>query len=92
MDRKKDIIKMIQKISGRYSEYEVFTDWIKCCFLAISNTTDIFNHDKVWQDREQAYIDTIRKYEPEEQEKQMEMFYLLVETLEYEICGLIWPF
>ena len=28
MDRKKDIIKIISRISGRYSEYEVFTDWI----------------------------------------------------------------
>lgn len=89
MDRKKDIIKMIGRISGRYSEYEVFTDWIKCCSLAISNSTDIFNHDGVWQDREQAYIDTMRKYEPKEREMLMEMFYLLVETLEYEMTDVL---
>lgn len=29
MDRKKEIIKCIESISGRYSAYEVFADWIK---------------------------------------------------------------
>jgi hypothetical protein len=28
MDRKKDIIQMIATMSGKYSGYEIFTDWI----------------------------------------------------------------
>ena len=60
MNRKKDIINTIRSISGRYSEYEVFTDWIRCCALSISNSMDML-HGKVWQDRERAYLDTIKK-------------------------------
>ena len=81
MDRKKDIIKTINSISGKYSAYEVFSDWIRCSSLAISNSCQLF-HDKVWQDREQMYLDTIRKYTKEEVQKFVEMLGLLVETLE----------
>ena len=82
MDRKKDIIKIINGISGRYPVYEVFADWIRCSALAISNTCQIF-HDRIWEEREQEYINTMKKYRPEEQQKIAEMLYLLIETLEH---------
>lgn len=44
MDYKKEIISAIQKISGRYSVYEVFADWVKMTAIAISNTIDINNY------------------------------------------------
>lgn len=81
MNRKKEIIQAIEKIAGKYSAYEVFTDWIRCMALSISNTTDL-NHDKVWKDREQAYKDTMRKYTFEERIKLSEMFAWLAETLD----------
>lgn len=81
MDRKKDIIKCIESISGRYSSYEVFTDWIRCCALAISNRLMLLQN-KVWKDREQAYMDTIRKYSQSEAQKFPEMLNMLCETLE----------
>ena len=31
---KKEIIRNLEKISGKYSMYEVFSDWIKCGALA----------------------------------------------------------
>ena len=82
MDRKKDIIKILDSISGRYSMYEVFSDWIRCSALAISNSCQLF-HDRIWQDREQEYINTVKKYKPEEQQKIVEMLCLLIETLEH---------
>lgn len=81
--RKKEIIKIIEKISGKYSSYEVFTDWIRCCSLSISNSCTLFK-DKVWKDREQMYLDTIKKYTKEEVDLFVEMFVLLSETLEEE--------
>lgn len=81
MDRKKEIIKCIESISGRYSAYEIFTDWIKCSSLAISNSMDL-HHGKIWKDREQMYLDTVRKYEKEEIHIFTKMLRMLVDTLE----------
>ena len=80
MDRKKDIIKILNSISGKYSAYEVFSDWIRCGALAVSNTCQLI-HDHIWQDREQEYINTMKKYTAEEQCGFAEMFSMLVETL-----------
>ena len=80
MDRKKDIIKILNSMSGRYSTYEVFSDWICCSALAVSNACQMI-HDRIWQDREQEYINIIKKYVPEEQSRFVEMLSLLVETL-----------
>lgn len=81
MNRKKDIIKIINGIAGKYSAYEVFSDWIRCASLSISNSCQLF-HDKVWHDREQMYLDTMRKYTKNEGEMFVEMLGLLTETLE----------
>ena len=81
MDRKKDIIKMITEMSGKYSAYEIFTDWIRCGAIAINNSCQLI-HDKVWTEREQMYMDTMRKYTKEEQRKLSQMFAMLAETLE----------
>lgn len=81
MDRKKDIIKMIDTIAGKYSAYEVFSDWIRCCSLAISNSCQL-DHDKVWKKRGQEYLDTIKRYTSEEVNKFAKMLAMLTETLE----------
>ena len=80
-NHRKDIIASINQISGKYSAYEVFTDWIRCMALSISNTCDM-KRDKVWEDREQAYKDTMRKYSLEERKKLCEMMVWLAETLD----------
>lgn len=84
MDKKQEIINTINRISGRYSAYEVFTDWIRCSALATSNAYQL-SHDKVWQDREQAYLDTTKKYKKEELLEFSRMLIFLAEALEYKI-------
>lgn len=81
MDCKKEIIKIIGSMSGRYSGYEIFTDWIRCLALSIEQSTHLIRN-KDWQDREQAYLDTIKRYKPDEMEKMAEMTARLIETLE----------
>ena len=44
-----EIVKKITSISGTYSGYEIFSDWIKAFALSISNSTDILQ-GKIWQD------------------------------------------
>lgn len=81
MDRSKDMIKVINSIAGRYSSYEVFCDWIKCCSLVISNSCQII-HDRVWEERERAYLDIVKKYTKEEMNKFVKLLAMLTETLE----------
>lgn len=80
MNRKKDIIKAIEQISGKYSAYEVFTDWIRCMAMSISNTVTPF-HGPIWKEREDLYLSTMNKYNPEEQTRLCEMTAWLAETL-----------
>lgn len=77
----KEIISTIESIAGKYSAYEVFTDWIRCMALGISNSLQMI-HDKVWQEREQAYLDTMRKYTESERIQLCEMLAWLAETLD----------
>lgn len=88
MDNQKEIIKMINDISGRYSPYEVFSDWVKCCAIAVSNASTII-HDKVWESRENEYVTTMKKYELEDRRKFTEMFYLLTEELEKNMSDVL---
>lgn len=84
MDEKKEIINHIRSIAGRYSEYEVFVDWIRCGALAISNAVTPF-HGKTWKEREKTYTDTINRYTKKEQKIFPEMFALLAIALEKEM-------
>lgn len=82
------IINTINSISGKYSSYEVFSDWIKCGSLMYSNQTD-FIHGKLWQKREQTYIDTMKRYSLEERKKLVEMFGILAMAMEQEITDVL---
>ena len=81
MNRRKEMIKLIGEMAGKYSSYEIFSDWIRCVALSISNTTNLIK-DQVWHEREQAYLDTMRKYTPEEREKLAILTGCLIDELE----------
>jgi type I restriction-modification system DNA methylase subunit len=81
MNRKKEIIECIEKLSGKYSAYEIFTDWIRCMALSISNSL-VPIHDSIWQAREQSYLDTTNRYTSEELSSMCEMTAWLAETLD----------
>lgn len=81
MDYKKKMIDRIQKISGRYSAYEVFTDFVRMGALSIQNTCAQV-HGGIWKEREQMYMDTARKYKPDELRVMCELMGLLTLALE----------
>lgn len=80
MSAKKEIENIISSISGKYSPYEVFSDWIRACAISVQNQC-VFFHDKTWEKREQTYKDTVRRYTDPEVEKFAEMFVLLGDAL-----------
>lgn len=89
MDRKREIIQIIDSMSGKYSGYEIFTDWIRSLSLAIENSTHMI-HDKYWRDREQLYLDTMRKYTEQERSNLCKLTACLVDTLEdgpFDVLG-----
>lgn len=59
---KKEIIKIIQKISPKYGLYNVFRDFLTLASCTISNGVD----KKQWREREEMYLQTIQKYERDE--------------------------
>lgn len=88
MGAKQEIEKSIEKIAGRYSPYEVFSDWIRCCAISIANTVTVF-HDRVWENRESIYKDTISRYTQEEREEFARMFVFLGEALAEDLTDVL---
>lgn len=84
MNAKNEIVKIIQSMTGKYSAYTIFSDWVEMSALAIQNNSVII-HDEVWKKREKQYMDTAKKYDSKELENMSKMFSLLVEALEENI-------
>lgn len=89
MNKKQEIIGMIETIAGKYNSYTVFCDWVKCCAIMVQNSLYPFFHDEVWEEREHQWLETIRKYSSREQQLFMEMFALLVEAMEEEMTDVL---
>jgi hypothetical protein len=85
---KKQIINEITSISGAYSAYKVFSDWIKCCSLAICNNVHMI-HNEDWKRREQDYIDTIGMYPEDVEYRFAKMMCLLAEALEEDMSDIL---
>jgi type I restriction-modification system DNA methylase subunit len=85
---KQEIIKRIQNLSGRYSPYNVFSDWIECSALAIQNTCTL-PHTELWEAREKEYLDIMNRYNQDERFAIRELFFLLVDALEEEMTDVL---
>ena len=79
-----EIPDMIHKLSGTYSEYEIFSDWVKAYALSISNTTDI-RQGKIWEDRERQYMELVKKHGAATMLEFSTMNAMLVEELEKDM-------
>ena len=61
-DWKKKFNKELDSLSGRYSRYTIFSDFIQMFTLAIANQTPSFFHEE----REKRYLALAKKYTPDE--------------------------
>lgn len=84
MEYKKEIVKVISSMSGKFSPYQIFSDFCKIFALAISNAC-AFQYDEIWREREEAYIATISRYEEKEVMKLVDMKDLLIEAADEEM-------
>lgn len=88
MNAKKEIESIISKISGKYSPYQVFSDWIQCCAISISNSM-VMIEDKTYRDREKEYVAIINKYSDDEKAEFAKMFVLLGDALEEDMTDVL---
>lgn len=88
MEYKKEIVKVISSMSGKYSPYQIFSDFCKMFGLAISNACAL-NHDELWEEREEAYKATISRYEEKEAEKFLDIKDLLIEAMGEEMSDFL---
>lgn len=78
------IAQKIESMSGTYAGYDIFSDWVKALAISISNSTDMI-HGKIWQAREDQYMDIARKHGRETMEGFSELSEMLIEALDQEI-------
>lgn len=61
MDYEKYIIDTIKQLSGKYTPYQVFTDWITMTALSIQSSCTVF-HNSIYREREEMYLSIAKKY------------------------------
>ncbi len=59
------IIDNITAMSGKYSSYQIFTDWITMFAISIQNSCKMI-HDKLYEEREETYRTIEKRYQGEE--------------------------
>lgn len=82
-DKKQMIIQCIQDMSGKYSVYEIFADWVKLMALAFANQVDFKEF------REREYLETTKRYTEEEMAKLFEMTAWLIEWADEEMFDML---
>lgn len=85
---KREIITIIDEISGSYSRYEIFSDWVKSCALAMSNACAIIK-DNVWMSREQEYMAIANKHGEKVMHRFSEMLGILTMIFEDEMSDVL---
>lgn len=80
-EAKKEIVNIIRSMSGSYSAYDIFSDWVEMSALAIQNSLYLI-HNRVWQKRENQYLEITKKYSRDELQKMVKMLQLLGQAFE----------
>ena len=84
-EAQKKIKKIIQSMSGKYSRYNIFMDFINLSAYAISNSVDM----KHYEEREDKYMQIIKKYTRDEADRFAEMLAILTMAYEWRMSDLI---
>lgn len=85
---KREIVKIIKSMSGKYAEGIIFSDWVQCSAIAIQNGCCLI-HDTIWKNREEQYISIMNKYTLEERKMFVKMLMLLTDAFEEEISDIL---
>lgn len=82
------IISLINDMSKYYSPHQVFSDWVEMYAISIANACTLLN-SKLKQNREQKYLEIIKKYKELEQNKFHELCGMLVLALEQDMVDVL---
>lgn len=63
----KFIVDSITKMSGQYTPYQIFSDWITMTAMAISNACNM-THNRIYEEREKRYATIAARYNKKEME------------------------
>ncbi len=85
-DNCKALTKILRSLAARHSIWDVFQDWLAVSAIAISNSVDWEQRNR----REEIYMQIIKKYTKEEQQKLAEALAILAATLLQE-CNMDGP-
>lgn len=80
---KKEIVRLILEMSGKYTPYEIFSDWIAACAISIQNSCVLF-HDGLYKKREEQYLGIAGKYSEKELMNFSRMTAELADSMETE--------
>ena len=75
-------------MSKYYSPHQVFSDWVEMYAISISNACTLLN-SKLKQNREQKYLEIIKKYKEVEQNRFPELCGMLVLALEHDMADVL---
>lgn len=75
---KKEIVKNIMSMSGKYAPYNIFSDWVELMALTIQNQCCLFR-DNLWKKREEQYLDIAKRYTHDELIRFGDMLGMLVQ-------------
>lgn len=75
-------------MSKYYSPHQVFSDWVEMYAISIANACTLLN-SKLKQNREQKYLEIIKKYKELEQNKFHELCGMLVLALEQDMVDVL---
>lgn len=78
LDELKEIIKIFQRLSGRYDLWTTYSDFLEMMAISISNTTERVCNKPRYNEREQRYMDIAKKYKQEELAMFAEIFARIV--------------
>lgn len=85
MDYEKFIIDSIQKMAGKRTPYQIFSDWITMTAIAIQNQCTMIQ-DKVFEDREDLYRTIAKRYDTGEIKNMADMTGALAILLDTKLC------
>ena len=64
-DWSSEFIKTLKGMSGRYSSYQIFSDWVESAAISYRNSCHLI-HDAEWQRWEDQYMRIVARYEHDE--------------------------
>lgn len=88
MDYRGEFIKTLNSLAGRYSPYQVFSDWVEMAAISFRQGCHLI-HDKRYGEWEKKYMDIAARYKKEELDELCRMTALVVWSLEEEMEDLL---